>query len=329
MSSEVFRTALSGNLLNVPVDVVTIEADQDPGDARDSVAEFEGSPEEVADLIDGHTIVLVHGAPVTRNVLKQNPSLRLLGVARGGPVNIDLAAAREHGVTVTTTPGKNAQGVADLTLGFLIQLWRNVTPSYRHVLDAALGDDTISDSAFQGARWFGAELQGRRLGLLGLGNVARRVAAHALSLGMEVMSYDPFISEEVPGVTMYGSLQEMLGLLDGLSLHARVTPENRHLVDREVLAGLPRGAILVNTARESLVEENHLLEALNTGHLSGAALDVFEPDGRWKDLVRHPRVLVTPHIAGATHETLARGAHMLVEEVARFLSGEELQWAVQ
>lgn len=329
MSSDVFETAFAQVEIGVPVDVVTIDPSRKAGPEAGTLREYEGSPDQVADFIQGHTILLVHGAPVTRQVLEQNPSVRFLGVARGGPVNVDVAAARELGVTVTTTPGKNAQGVADLTIGFLIQLWRNTVPSHEHVRHAAAAGEALSESAFEGAAWFGREISGRRLGLLGMGNVAQRVAAHANALGMDVIAYDPFVTVDIPGVTMVESFDEMLGSLDALSIHARATAENRRMINGDVFSSLPAGAAFVNTARESLVDEHELLKAVQSGHLSGVAMDVFEPDGPWRELAAHPRVIITPHIAGATHQTLARGAQMLRDDLGRFLRGEELRWAVQ
>lgn len=328
MSSNDFETAFAQQDIDVPVDVVTIDAGRKAGPEAESVREYEGTPTQVSELIDGHTVLLVHGAPVTRQVLEQNPSVRFLGVARGGPVNVDVAAARELGVTVTTTPGKNAQGVADLTIGFLTQLWRNAPSSHEHVRERAAAGEALSESAFEGAAWFGQEIAGRRLGLLGMGKVAQRVVAHATALGMEVVAYDPLVSADIPGVTMVENFEDMLGSLDALSIHARATPENQQMINREVFSALPAGAAFVNTARESLVNEQDLLTALQSGQLSGAAMDVCEPDGPWRKLVALPQVIMTPHIAGATYQTLARGAQMLYEDLDRFLRGEALRWAV-
>ncbi|GAA4187473.1 2-hydroxyacid dehydrogenase [Gryllotalpicola kribbensis] len=325
MKADVFADALRRNGLEPDIATVTITTD--PQWSTEGLAEFEGDPAEVSALIDGHRIVAFHGAPISRRVIEENPSVRLLACARGGPVNVDLAAAAEHGVAVTTTPGKNAAAVADLTIGFLIDLLRNVAPSLREAQQRRDSGEALAESTFEGARWFGYELKGRTLGLVGLGNVARLVAERALALGLEVLAFDPFVpTGSVAGVRQVDSLDELLPQVDVLTLHARATAENRRLVSDAQFAALKPGAFFINTARESLVDESALLAAVRSGHLGGAALDVCESDGPWRELLAEPSVIITPHIAGATFETLQRGAQMLADEILAFTSGGELRW---
>lgn len=294
----------------------------------DRITEFEGDPAEISTLLSDHEVLLVHGAPVTDEVLASAPSLRLVGCARGGPVNVDLDAARTRGVQVTTSPGKNADAVAELAIGSVITLLRNVVPSAHELAtDAASGGPGVV-STFDGARWFGRELPGTRLALVGFGNVARRAAARAHALGMHVLAFDPFIPEgPFDGAERVDSLESLLAQADVLSLHARATPDNRHLISAAQLDQLPEGATLVNTARESLIDEEALLAALDADRLAGAALDVYEPSGLWRTLATHPKVLVLPHIGGATFETLRRGADMIASEVGRMLRGQPLEWS--
>jgi D-3-phosphoglycerate dehydrogenase len=324
MAADVFTTAFARR--GLAVDAVTMTLGEASW-STDSIHEFEGDPAEVARVAAGYDVVAFHAAPVTAEVIAALPDLRLLACARGGPVNVDLAAAREHGVRVTTTPGKNAEAVADLTIGFLISLIRNVPASVRDV-DARVADGRpLAESTFEGARWFGREVGGIRLGLIGYGNVARLVAARALALGATVLAYDPFVDPAtVDGVALVDDLDELLGRSDVLSVHARATADNRHLIGERELALLAPGSFLINTARESLVDEAAMLAALRSGRLSGVALDVNEPDGPWRELVAEPNLILTPHLAGATRETLVRGADMLAGEVERFLTGGELRW---
>ncbi|CAN5498108.1 2-hydroxyacid dehydrogenase [soil metagenome] len=328
MSSSVFERALDDGSLAGDSDVSTITIVDAPTWSTDGLREFEGDPAEVDALIDGHEVLALHAAPITRQVLERNPSVRMIAVARGGPVNVDLAAAKELGVTVTTTPGKNAQAVADLTIGFIIALLRNVLPSVRDVDDALAQGRGVAESTFEGARWFGYEMGARRLGLVGFGHVARLVAARAQALGMEVTAFDPFVdATTVPaGIRIVTDLDDLLANNEVISLHARASDENRHMMNADAFGRMPAGSFFVNTARESLADEQALLAALRSGHLTGAALDVFETDGPWRDLVALPQVLLTPHIAGATHETLRRGADMLVGEITAHLTGAELRW---
>ncbi|MEE6388078.1 NAD(P)-dependent oxidoreductase [Microbacterium paraoxydans] len=324
MTAEVFTRAFRER--GIGTDAVTMTIAEPTWDTA-AIREFEGDPAEVARLAAGYDVVAFHAAPVTAEVIAALPDLRLLGCARGGPVNVDLEAARGAGVRVTTTPGKNADAVADLTIGFLISLVRNVPASLRDVDERVADGRPLAESTFEGARWFGREVKGLRLGLIGYGNVARLVAARARALGAVITAYDPFVDPAtVTDATIVGDLDTLLSASDVVSVHARATAENRHLIGRAQIERMPRGAFLINTARESLVDEHALLDGLRSGHLAGVALDVNEPDGPWRELVAEPNLVLTPHLAGATHETLARGADMLAAEVERFLAGGDLRW---
>ncbi|MBS0022953.1 NAD(P)-dependent oxidoreductase [Microbacterium paraoxydans] len=324
MTAEVFTRAFAQR--GIPVDTATMTIAEPTWDAS-TIHEFEGDPAEVARVAEGYDVVAFHAAPFTAEVLAALPGLRLLGCARGGPVNVDLAAARERGVRVTTTPGKNADAVADLTIGFLISIVRNVPASLRDVDERVAEGRPLAESTFEGARWFGREVKGLRLGLIGYGNVARLVAARARALGATISAYDPYVDPAtVTDATIVSDLDALLSGSDVVSVHARATADNRHLIGAAQIARMPQGSFLINTARESLVDEQALLDALRSGHLAGVALDVNEPDGPWRELVAQPNLILTPHLAGATAETLARGADMLASEVAAFLAGGELRW---
>ena len=324
MSADVFTSAFTARGLTADAATLTLADATWPTGA---IREFEGDPAEVAKLAAGYDVVAFHAAPVTAEVIEALPDLKLLGCARGGPVNVDLAAATRRNVRVTTTPGKNAEAVADLTIGFLISLIRNVPASLRDVDDRVAKGLPLAESTFEGARWFGREVAGTRMGLIGYGNVARLVAARAHALGATVTAYDPFVDPStVTDTTIVGDLDELLAGSDVVSVHARATAENRHMVGAAQIATMPAGSFLINTARESLVDEQAMLDALTRGHLSGVALDVNEPDGPWRELVAQPNVILTPHLAGATHETLARGADMLAAEIQAFRDGADLRW---
>jgi D-3-phosphoglycerate dehydrogenase len=326
MPASVFEEALSARgLVSESATVTVVSA---PSWSVAGLREYEGDPAEVSALIDGHEIIALHGAPISAAVLEANPQIRLLACARGGPVNIDLDAAARRGITVTTTPGKNAEAVADLTIGFLIATLRNMPAALADVDATVASGGPLAESAFEGARWFGRELPGRTLGLIGFGNVARLVAKRALALGVTVRAFDPYVDPStVSDVTIVSSLDALLSGSDVVSVHARATADNTHLISAAQFATMPAGSIFINTARETLVDESALLAALRSGHLAGAALDVNEPDGPWRDLVALPNVILTPHIAGATHETLARGAAMLADEIVAFIAGRPLRWA--
>jgi len=280
--------------------------------------EYVGDPANLAAALPGHEVLLVHGAPVTAEVLDSAP-LRLVCCARGGPVNVDVAAASARGIPVTNAPGRNAEAVAELTIALALMLIRGVAVSARYLIDGG----QLARSTFEGSQFIGGEAASMTLGLVGLGNVGREVAARGQALGFTMLGYDPALPDTIPsGVTMV-ALDDLLSRSDLVSLHARATADNRHLFGAAAFARMSRGALFINTARESLVDEDALAEALANGTLAGAALDVAErrPAGDRHPLLDLPNVIVTPHIGGATRETLRRGAEMAAAAVASVVSG--------
>jgi D-3-phosphoglycerate dehydrogenase len=285
------------------------------------IREYAGSPDELVERLDAQDVLVVHGAAVTDRVLEAAP-LQLVCCARGGPVNVDVDAAAERGITVTTTPGKNARAVVELTLGFLIMLARGVGSSQRVLLDGT----RIGESAFEGAEFFGVELPGRTVGLVGYGNVGRGVARVAGALGMRVLVHDPLLTADAfDEAVEQVALDELLARSQFVSLHARVSPENENLMDDAAFGRMQPGSLFINTARETLVDEVALLGAIRSGQLAGAALDVVRPRplGDRNPLLDERRVVVTPHIGGATAETIERGVGMVVEELSRLSAGRQ------
>jgi D-3-phosphoglycerate dehydrogenase len=279
--------------------------------------EYVGDPAEIARAVAGHDALIVHGAPVSSEVLDAAP-LRLVCCARGGPVNVDVAAATERGIPVVNTPGKNAEAVAELTIAFALLLIRAVPRASREVQRGR----GFAESVFEGAEFFGREAPSLTMGLVGLGHVGREVARRARALGFTVVGYDPQPPAAITGVELV-SFPALLERADVVSLHARLTPQNQHMFSWDAFTRMRRGSYFINTARESLVDEAALERALADGILSGAALDVLErtaPGDRHR-LLDLPNVFVTPHIGGATAETLARGARRAVAAVADLLAG--------
>ena len=294
-----------------------------PSDRR--IAEAFGSPRQVTELLDRHDILVVQGAAVTDEVLAAAGSLRLVCCARGGPVNVDVAAATARGIPVVTTPGKNADAVADLTLAFVVMLARRLPEVIRHVEAGGV----FAHDNYEGAQWFGHDLAGMVLGLVGYGQVGRRVALRAMAFGMRVVAFDPFVepsSVATDGVEPV-DLDTLLSTSDVVSLHARATDANAGLIGDGAIAAMKDGALLINTARGSLIDEDAVLAGLASGRLAGLAVDVISPSpatGR-HPLLDHPNVIVTTHIGGATYETLRHGGEMAAAEIVRFLAGESLR----
>lgn len=284
--------------------------------------EYQGSPAELVERMRLTEILVVQGAPVTDQVLDASRELRLVCCARGGPVNVDVEAATARGLPVVNTPGKNAEAVADLTVAFLVMLARGLPRAQRFIEEGYRLRDN-----WQGAQFLGNDLRGHVLGLIGYGQIGRRVAERARAFGTTVIVYDPYVKLD-GSVEQVQTLHELLSRSDFVSLHARATPDNVDMIDQTALEAMKPGTLLVNTARETLIDEAALDAALSSGRVAGAALDVLrpdnEPDGRPHPLLRHDNVILTPHLGGATHETLLQGAEMIASEIARFASGERL-----
>lgn len=258
------------------------------------------SEEEMVELVTGCEGLIVGIDPVTARVLDAGP-LRVVAKYGSGLDNVDLEAARQRGVRVAAAPGANAQAVAELTLALLFALARRVVA---HHLSARGGD---------WQRSVGVELSGKRLGVVGLGQIGQRVAAMARGVGMEVVAHDPFKeSAEVPLV----DLHELLTASHAVSLHLPLTPATRGMVDAAFLARMPPGGMLVNTARGGLVDLEAVADALRSGHLAGVALDDFDEVPRPESpLWSCPGFIASPHAGASTVEAVERTGVAAVQAV--------------
>jgi D-3-phosphoglycerate dehydrogenase len=286
--------------------------------------EAEGSPAQLIRMLDHHDVLVMQGANVTDEVLAASPELRVVVCARGGPVNVDVAAASERGIAVVITPGKNADAVAELTIGFMVMLGRRLPEVMRHVE----GGGEFAHDNYEGRHWFGRDLAGHTVGLVGFGQVGRRVAVRALAMHMRVVVSDPFI--DPAAISAVGaepvSLDELLAVSDYVSLHARQSADNRGMIGAAQIAAMKRGAFLINTARDTLVDEAPVIAALASGQLAGLAVDLVSPSpevGR-HPLLAFPNVIITTHIGGATYETLLHGGEMAAAEIGRYLAGQPM-----
>lgn len=286
------------------------------------VLEASGTEDEVVAALDGCALAVTQMAPFTRKVLEASPDLRWIGVCRGGPVNVNLAAATEAGVAVSFAPGRNAQAAAEFALALILGVTRRVTDADRDLREGRWRGDLYAYDRT------GPEIAGSTVGLVGYGAIGSIVASTLRHLGATVLVHDPYAdparlaADGVEGV----ELEDLLRRSSIVSLHARVTPETRGLMDRDRLALLPRGAFVVNTARGELLDYSALPELLDSGALGGVALDVYdvEPPAPDWELLRHDRVITTPHLAGASRQTAQRAARITAAEAGRFQRGEPL-----
>jgi D-3-phosphoglycerate dehydrogenase len=278
-------------------------------------------PEELAHRIEseGYSVVVVEADFLPEEVFRGTTSLRLVGVCRSNLDHVDLAAATRYGVAVINTPGRNAPAVAELTIGLMLALARQLCN-----LDSYVKEGRWQDPVGPYIDLRGSELAGKTLGILGLGRVGCLVAQLADAFGMHVLAYDPF--KDTPSsarVQMVPDLPELLGQCDYLSLHVPDTPATEHLLDRNMLPLIKPGCRIINTSSYRAVEEAALVDALQRGQLAGAAFDVFatHPITPHNPLLRLANVVLTPHIGGATAETVARHSLLMVEDIRRFYQG--------
>lgn len=292
------------------------------------IKEYLGSPRQVIALMGDADVLVMQAAPVTDAVLDADPALKLVCVARGGPVNVDVAAATERRIPVITTPGKNAQAVTELTIALMVMLARRIPENVRYLE----GGGELGRDNYEGAHWFGHDLEGHTLGVVGFGQVGQKVVRLALAFGMRVLVFDPFVDPAAIRASggQPAELDALLAESDFVSLHARLTEDSRGMIGRDQFARMKEGAYLINTARDALVHEDALYDALCSGRLSGAGLDLVRPAdvsvpaqlGRRHRLLEFPNVVVVSHIGGSTWETLLHGGEMAAAEIGRLLAGE-------
>lgn len=237
--------------------------------------------------------IIVRYGRITRRVIGACTRLRVISKHGSGIDTIDVAAAGVRGIAVKAAAGANAAAVAEHTWALILACAKSL---------CAL-DGRMHDGHWDKASHKSLELDRRTLGLIGLGAIGGRVAAMGMAMGMQVVAHDPFVSNAPPGVTLC-ALEDVLRAADIVSLHCPLTAENRQLIDREALALMREGAILVNTARGGLVDEDALVEALRSGHLRAAGVDTFSTEPPAPDLPLRgvPGVIMTPHIGGVTND---------------------------
>jgi D-3-phosphoglycerate dehydrogenase len=295
--------------------VARLEADDR---ADPTIREYTGPVDGLADVVQDAEVLLLHTAPVSRATVAAATALRAVGTVRTGPVNVNVAELSARGIPLFHCPGRNAVGVAEFIAGALIGFTRGIAGASREL---------------RGGRWSlepwsidhaGIELRGKTCGLVGFGRVGHSFAPIAHGLGMTLLASDPYVEPsqiEAAGATPV-RMAELLDRSDVVILVARLTEESRHVIDRAALARMRPTAILVNTARAQLVDTAALRDALRDGAIAGAVIDVFdqEPPATLDELLTLPRTLLTPHIAGATRDTVHRGADMLADAVTRYLA---------
>lgn len=256
--------------------------------------------------------ILSRQGPVTAAVMDAAPGLRIVARHGVGVDDVDVAAAQARGVIVTRAAGSNTQAVAEHTMALMLALLKDLPRLSAQVAGGGWRDagDKVRDVA------------GLRLGLVGCGAIGQAVARLAVAFGMTVAAHDP-AGADSPGIERTADLDALLARSDVLSLHLPLLPATRGVIGAAALARLPRGAIVLNTARGGLIDEAALLQAIEAGQVAGAGLDVFEdePPPKGYALRRHARVICTPHVAGVTDGSLETMGVMAAECIVAVLQG--------
>jgi D-3-phosphoglycerate dehydrogenase len=268
-------------------------------------------------------MLLVLYAPVSAGAMEALPDLRLVGAARAGQENVDVAAATQRGIIVHNIMGRNAQAVSDFAIGLLFAEARNIARAHHGIKQGTWRKKFVNSE-------FIPEITGKTLGLVGFGYIGRLVAQKLAGFKLKILVYDPFVSEEV--LREYGAVkvskEDLFRQADFISLHARLSDSTKGLIGEEVLRLMKPTSILINTARAGLIDDEALYQALKNRQIGGAALDVhssepLQENSKWLEL---DNVTLTTHIAGTTAEALSNSPYILVRDINKLLAGETPQF---
>lgn len=280
----------------------------------DVTTDFGASEEEIINKIfDYDALIVRSGTKVTRKIIEAG-NLKVIGRAGVGLDNIDLDFAKEKGIEVVNAPESLTIAVAELTYGLMISLMRYVV----------CGDKSLREKKWDRHEFVGNELYGKTLGIVGLGRIGREVADRANAFGMKVLTYDPHVVVEdarESNATLLDDIDELLKNSDIVSLHAPFTPKTKHLINKEKLKLMKNSSVLVNAARGGLVDTSALIDALKTGEIAGAALDVFETEPLGDSpLLEMDNVVLTPHLGASSKEAQIVAGIIVVEKIRNILS---------
>ena len=281
------------------------------------------SEEELKARIAGYDALIVRsGTKVTREVIEAGTRLKVIGRAGVGVDNIDVDSATERGIMVVNAPGANTISAAEHTIGMLLSLSRKIPAA----------NQSLKSGEWSRKKYMGVEVNGKVLGIIGLGRVGGEVAKRAKGLGMRVVAYDPFISQEKAGelgVSLM-AFSEVLSISDFITIHTPLMKDTYHLIGKDEFEKMKEGVRIINCARGGIIDENALVEAIKSGKVAGAALDVFEqePPPMDSDLLKLDSVIVTPHLGASTEEAQRAAAIVIADEVIRALENKPVRNAV-
>ncbi len=280
------------------------------------------SAEDLVKEIGNYDAIIVRGrTKVTREVIEAGKNLKVIGRAGVGVDNIDIAAAKEKGVKVVNAPSSTTTAVAELAMGLIFALAREIPKA-----DASMKRGEWLKKDFEGV-----ELFGKTLGIIGFGRIGSTIGQTAAAVGMRIMACCLFRIPET--IRIIGGellvMDDIIEKSDFITIHTPLTDETRGMINAEAFARMKDGVYIICTARGGIIDEKALLDALNSGKVAGAALDVFETEPPvFKELINHPKVIATPHMGGQTNEAQRRASVDISREVMAALKGDKLHWQV-
>lgn len=280
-----------------------------------------GAPEIKTLIKDVVGVVVRSGTTLTADLIKEGDALRIIGRAGVGVDNVDVNAASRRGIVVVNTPGGNTISAAEQTVALMLSLARNIAPAHQ----------SMCEGRWDRKKYTGVELFEKTLGLVGMGRIGTEVARRALSFGMRVVAFDPFLRPERArdlGVVP-ATLDEVYRQSDFISLHVPMTEETRNMINAQAIAKMKKGVRIINCARGGLIDEAAGLAALKAGQIAGFALDVFEKEPPAKsEFLDHPNVLKTPHLGASTEEAQIKVSIDIAKTMVDYLKGRGIRNAV-
>ncbi|MFX0178323.1 MAG: NAD(P)-dependent oxidoreductase [Candidatus Hodarchaeota archaeon] len=280
---------------------------------------------ELLEKLKGYDIFITVADDLKKSEFFEQTNLKLIVSCRGDPFNIDLNSATKKNIPIIYTPLRNVDAVADLTVGFMIALARNLTQLDRFLHSDGFEVIDFEDWINQYNRFMGFELKDKSVGIIGFGQIGRRVAERLKGFGVNFLIYDPYVPDEI--VNIYGqktTLNQLMKQSDFITIHAASTDENDNLINEQRIAMMKKTAYFLNLAKGSIVDYEALYEALKTKKIAGAALDVFplEPIDEDNEFLELENVIVTPHFGGNTFEVISRQSKMIVDDIKLWLNKE-------
>lgn len=278
-------------------------------------------PQYILDAVKDADIIIAQFCTITKKLIDYCTNLKAIGVLRGGTENVNLEYATSKGILVFNTPGRNANAVADFTVGMLISECRNIAKAH-HQLKAGNWVRDYSNATYV------PDLPDKVVGIIGFGNIGRKVAQRLKAFEMKILAYDPYVTS-ADGVEMV-TLEKLMSESDFVTIHSRLSADTEKMINADLLALMKPTAYFINTARSGLVDEDALCEVLKTHKIAGAALDVFEvePPGKDYKMVTLDNVTITPHLAGGTRDAFTQSPKLLAKEMKKVLNEEEISHSI-